>query len=122
MLSTKNGVAESIHEPTTKYAERWPVSEEAYEFSITPTAAIPPPEFFQEFKDIIGDSSYLGIFAVDPDAPDVQTETNDGRKSITMPGPPVDQEGIVYFESAWVPGTPKVVTFCSFCPWGCNGR
>jgi len=119
MLSNKNGIAKPIHEPTTKYAEWWLISGEPYEFSTAPPAATPPPEFFWEFRDITGDNSYLGIFAVNPDAPDVQTETNNGRRSITKPGPPVEQEGTVYVESAWVPSLPNVFFFCISVCVGC---
>lgn len=117
-LSKSDGVTEPVRNPTVYHPERWLASGVPYEFSVEKVGEAPPPEFFAEFRSIVGEDSPLGVFVVDPNAPDVQTEVVDGRTSTFKAGPPQNKESS-WVETAWVPGSPNKLFFCLFlciCP------
>jgi hypothetical protein len=117
MVATSDSVSEPVVSSGTYYPEKWLASGQAYEYSIEPPAHQPPPEFFEEFRKIVGPESPLGVFYVPPNAPEITTETNDGRKSYTRPGPPPPEATFVY--SKWVPGTHINAGICILICVGC---
>lgn len=120
ILSNANDVAEPVIAPAVHHPERWLASGEAYEFSSKNVGDAPPPEFFSEFRKIVGDDTPLGVFVVDKGASGEKTEIIDGRKSILKPGPPASNPE-KYVPAAWVPGTDIVYSNCYFiCSGNCN--
>ncbi|KAF8809903.1 hypothetical protein BYT27DRAFT_7187191 [Phlegmacium glaucopus] len=118
MISTSDSVTEpvKISELGAFYPERWLVSGQPYEFSNRPIDNPPTPDVFNEFRELVGADSALGLFCVDENGPKTRTETTEGRRSITKPGPPPD--GQKALETAWVPGTNIVYSICVIC-YGC---
>lgn len=100
-MSTSDSITEPVQSPAEYYPERWLATGQAYEFSSRPTVD-PPPKFFEEFREIVGDESPLGLFLVDEHGPKTRTEVVQGRKSVTSPGIPSDEaEFIRKFVRHW---------------------
>lgn len=112
MLCTSDSVSEPVHSPAEYYPVRWLPSGQAYEFSNKPIASPPPIAFFNEFKEIIGTGSPLGICCVDKNGPETVTETNDGKKSYTQPGSVSSGTDEVPLQSAWLPGRDSPLGRC----------